>query len=120
MPIPTDPILYANVKNLADIIYNKPSAFKSGFIQKKYKDLGGQYREDGNPRDLDRWFKEEWHDINPNKTKTSYPIFRPSKIISEKKTPLTVKEIKPANLNKQIILKQKIKGKNNLPPFVKK
>jgi hypothetical protein len=115
MPTPTDPILYANVSNLADIIYNKPSAFKSGFIVKKYKDLGGRYREDGNPRDLNRWFKEGWHDIGHS----AYPVFRPSKIISEK-TPLTAKEIKPANLKKQIKLKQKIKGDANLPPFIKK
>jgi hypothetical protein len=34
-------------------------------------------------------------------------------------TPLTVHEINPSNLKKQIALKQMIKGKSNLPPFKK-
>jgi len=58
-------------------------------------------------------------DINPFKTDTSYPVYRPTRRIS-KKTPLTIQEIDPENLKKQIIKKQKIKGKKNLPPFVKK
>jgi len=35
-------------------------------------------------------------------------------------TPLTVQEIKPSNLRKQIYLKQLIRGSANLPPFIKK
>ena len=61
-----------------------------------------------------RWFKEEWKDIG-NK---EYPVYRPTKRIRAK-TPLTVSEIDKANLKQQIKLKQKIKGKKNLPPFKK-
>ena len=35
------------------------------------------------------------------------------------KTPLTPDEIKPSNLKKQIALKQKIRGRKNLQPFLK-
>jgi hypothetical protein len=113
MPTPEDKKLYQEVKSKADTIYKKNSAYKSGYIAKEYKRLGGKYKDDGKPSKLQRWFKEEWKDIG-NK---DYPVYRPTKRIS-KETPLTVKEIKPSNLKKQIELKQKIKGKKNLPPFV--
>jgi hypothetical protein len=109
-----NPEIYEKAKRIADEIYPKPSAFKSGFIVKKYKQLGGTYSDDGRPKNLKRWFKEEWKDIG-NK---SYPVFRPTKRIT-KDTPLTPEEIDPVNLKQQISLKQKIKGQNNLPPFKK-
>jgi hypothetical protein len=31
---------------MADKIYSKPSAYKSGYIVKKYKELGGTYSGD--------------------------------------------------------------------------
>jgi hypothetical protein len=37
MPIPKNKILYEKVKMMADEIYKKPSAYKSGYIVKKYK-----------------------------------------------------------------------------------
>jgi len=43
-------------------------------------------------------------------------VYRPTKRIN-KKTPLTPDEIDPANLKEQIVLKQKLKGKKNLPSF---
>jgi hypothetical protein len=107
-----NPELYEEAVAYADNIFKKPSAFKSGFIVKKYKELGGTYTDDGKPKELSRWFKEEWKDVG-NK---EYPVFRPTKRIT-KDTPLTPKEIKPANLKKQIALKQELKGDANLPPF---
>jgi len=112
--IVNNPELYNQVKKLADETYPKPSAFKSGFIVKKYKQLGGTYREDGKPKNLKRWFKEDWKDVGDK----GYPVFRPTKRIT-KATPLTPQEIDPTNLQEQIILKQKIKGQTNLPPFKK-
>jgi len=109
-----NPEIYQKAKKIADETYPKPSAFKSGFIVKKYKELGGTYSEDGKPKNLKRWFKEDWKDIG-NK---SYPVFRPTKRIT-KDTPLTPEEINPTNLKQQIRLKQKIKGQTNLPPFKK-
>jgi len=108
--------LYEQVKQYANTIYDKPSAYKSGFVVKKYKELGGTYIGNKTKDGLTRWYKENWTDVNPNKTQTSYPVYRPTKRIS-KNTPLTLSEISPTNLRKQSKLKQKIKG--NLPPFQK-
>ena len=113
MPIINNPELYEHVKQYADTIYSKPSAYKSGFIVKKYKELGGTYTDDNKPKNLKRWYLENWQSIsNPN----DYPVLRPTKRIN-KNTPLTKSEISPTNLKKQIKLKQIYKGKKNLPPF---
>lgn len=110
-----DPELYGLVKEYADLVYKKPSAYKSGFIVKTYKSLGGTYSEDNEPKKLKQWFEERWADIGQK----DYPVLRPS-IRVNKSTPLTVQEIDPKNLKEQILKKQKIKGKKNLPPFRKK
>jgi hypothetical protein len=112
MPEIMNPQIYKKAKKMADNVYEKSSAYKSGYIVKKYKELGGTYRDDKNPKNLKRWFMEDWEDIG-NK---SYPTYRPTKRIN-KQTPLTPSEIKPSNLLKQINLKQKYKGKRNLPKF---
>jgi hypothetical protein len=109
-----DKELYNKVKQKADKIYNKSSAYKSGYIVKEYKKLGGKYSDNfPTNKGLDRWFKENWTDIG----NLSYPVYRPTKKIT-KDTPLLVTEINKKNLQEQIKLKQKIKGKNNLPPFM--
>ena len=74
--------------------------------------MGGKYEDDNKPKNLKRWYSEKWMDVG-NK---SYAVYRPSVRINSK-TPLTTKEIEPNNLQKQINLKQIIKGKKNLPPF---
>ena len=115
MAIPIDKILYKAVKDYADIVYSKPSAYKSGFIVKTYKQLGGTYKDSGNEHNLQRWFLEHWEDVGNDK----YPVYRPT-IRIDKNTPLTIHEIDKNNLKKQIKLKQRIKGTKNLPPFKKK
>jgi hypothetical protein len=115
MPTPADKSLYERVKKEADKIYDKPSAYKSGYIVKKYKELGGEYLDDKKTRGLKRWFKEDWRDIG----KKDYPVYRPTKRISSK-TPLTADEIDKDQLKQQIALKQIIKGDANLPPFLPK
>jgi len=112
MPIVDDPTLYDLVKKYADTIYTKPSAYRSGFIVKTYKQYGGTYSDDGKPKNLKRWYKERWADVGG----LEYPVYRPTKRVS-KKTPLTASEIDPADLKKQILLKQIIKGQFNLPKF---
>lgn len=112
MPKIDNPTLYSNIKKEADEIYKKPSAYKSGWIVKTYKARGGTYSDDGKPKNLKRWYEEGWQDVGGK----DYPVFRPTKRIS-KETPLTVSEINPKNLKQQITLKQKIRGKSNLPPF---
>jgi hypothetical protein len=112
---PIDTNLYEKVKKEADNIYKKNSAYKSGWIVKTYKSLGGRYSgEKPTNEGLDRWYKENWKDIG-NK---EYPVYRPTKRIT-KETPLIPDEIKKSNLKKQIDLKQRYKGMKNLPPFEK-
>jgi len=113
MPIILNKDIYEKAKDMADAIYKKSSAYKSGFIVKKYKELGGKYADDGKSKDLSRWFLEDWRDIG-NK---EYPVYRPTKRINED-TPLTASEIDKDFAKKQIALKQKIKGKKNLPMFI--
>lgn len=115
MPIILNKNLYDIAKAEADIIYKKPSAFKSGWIQKRYQSLGGVYLDNNKPKNLKKWFAEKWEDVG-NK---EYPVLRPTRRIN-KTTPLTVKEIDSKNLKSQIKLKQIIKGDKNLPPFKKK
>jgi len=113
MPTPVNTKLYEFAKQIADNKYDKSSAYKSGFIVKTYKELGGKYIDDDKPKNLKQWFKEDWKDIGGEE----YPVLRPTKRVN-KKTPLTADEIDPKNLKEQIALKQKIKGKKNLPPFI--
>ncbi len=115
MAIPKNKELYAKVKSMADQIYKKSSAYKSGYIVKKYKELGGTYSDDKQPKELKRWFNEQWKDIGGKE----YPVYRPTVRIN-KDSPLTVSEIDKKQLQQQIKLKQKIKGSKNLPPFKKK
>lgn len=110
-----NPELYQQARKLADVKYEKPSAYRSGYIVKKYKELGGTYSDDKQPKPLKRWFDEEWTDIGGKE----YPVYRPTKRIS-KETPLTVDEIDPEQAKQQIKLKQQIKGHSNLPEFTKK
>jgi hypothetical protein len=105
--------LYDHVKEMADGIYKKNSAYKSGYIVKLYKQLGGTYTEDNKPKKLKNWYKEDWESIVDN---TLYPVYRPT-IKLNKSTPLLKNEIDINNLKEQIKLKQKIKGNKNLPKF---
>lgn len=108
-----NPELYAKARKLADEVYDKPSAYKSGYIVKKYKELGGTYSDDKQTKPLKRWFEEEWTDIGGKE----YPVYRPTKRVS-KETPLTVDEIDPQHAKQQIKLKQELK-EENLPKFKK-
>lgn len=113
-----NPDIYERAKKIVYSQYNKPSAYRSGALVKKYKELGGKYRNDikKNQTALNRWFKEDWQDVNPMKTSKSYPVYRPTVRVN-KNTPLTLNEVDKKNLIKQSIEKQKIKGGKNLKPF---
>jgi len=54
---PVDKDLYEKVKKEADEKYAKPSAYKSGWIVKRYKELGGEYTgKKPKVSGLARWF----------------------------------------------------------------
>jgi hypothetical protein len=119
MAIPKDAKLYEKAKAEADKTYKKPSAYKSGFLVKKYKEMYKEKYGSGEPyegkktneKGIGRWFLENWVSVGGE-----YPTYRPTKRIN-KDTPKTVSEIPKERLKEQIKLKQKIKGKNNLPKF---
>jgi hypothetical protein len=110
-----DPELYEQAKRIVYQQYPKHSAYRSGQLVKQYKSMGGTYSGKKDTSGLVSWFKENWKDIGG----LDYPVYRPT-IRVNKKTPLTPDEIDPENLQQQILLKQKIKGKKNLPAFVKR
>lgn len=112
MPIVENQALYEKAKMIADEKYLKSSAYKSGFIVKTYKEMGGTYKDDDKPVLLKRWFEEKWEDIGGK----DYPVFRPTVKVTSK-TPKLVSELNKGDLKKQIDLKQKIRGKKNLPAF---
>ncbi len=63
MATPTNTKLYEKVKKMADAKYKKPSAYKSGWIVKTYKEMGGKYKgEKPKNTGLDRWYKEKGSD----------------------------------------------------------
>lgn len=113
-----NPELYEKAKEIVYKQYPKHSAYRSGQLVKKYKELGGTYSGKKDKKGLTQWFKEDWRDVNPMKTDTSYPVYRPTKKVSSD-TPLTKDEIDPENLMMQSLLKQIYKGDKNLPAFVK-
>jgi hypothetical protein len=119
MPTPIDVDLYEAVKKKIMKSYKKNSAFASGAIVKEYKRQGGRYKEDGNPRQLKRWFDEKWVDVNPMigiKDDDAYPVFRPTVKINSQ-TPTLMQDIPLKRLKQQYKLKQKIRGEKNLPKF---
>jgi len=114
--VPKDNRLYNYVKRLANKKFKSPTGvYRSSWIVKKYKSLGGKYTSGGHNSDgLKRWYKEKWVNLNsPIKHKKGqyhscgrksastgkYPLCRPSKRIS-KKTPRTYKEISRKSLEK--------------------
>jgi len=110
MPVPSNPVLYEQVKKKIMKSYKKPSGFASGAIVKSYKQQGGKYKEDGKPKKLKRWFEEEWINVNPMlgvKNENAYPTFRPTKKVSSK-TPATINEIGLDNFKKAIPTETKI------------
>lgn len=99
MSEPTNKKLWDKAKKLADAVYGKPSAYKSGYIVKKYKELGGTFymtQERSKPpktKSLTRWFKEKW--VNQHGTvgyKHKDDVYRPSKRVT-KDTPKTWSEL---------------------------
>jgi len=107
-----NPELYEKVKRIVYQEYPKHSAYRSGQLVKRYKEMGGTYSGKKDNSGLTSWFKENWKDIGG----LDYPVYRPTKRVN-KNTPLTPDEIDPENLLQQILLKQKYKGDKNLPAF---
>jgi hypothetical protein len=68
MPEPINKELYAKAKAAINQKYGtKTSAYRSMALVKKYKSMGGKYRDDGGSKKTTRWRKEEWVDLNQPK-----------------------------------------------------
>jgi hypothetical protein len=112
MPTILNPDLYKKAKEIADQKFETHGAYKSAFLVKTYKELGGEYKDDGKPKKLSRWLKEQWKDV----AGLPYPVYRPTKRVSSE-TPLTADEVSTESLAKNAVLKQIYGAERNLPPF---
>jgi len=118
--IPLDRILYEKVvKEAKQKFKTYPSAYASGWIVRRYKELGGKYKGDKEKStSLDRWFKEKWINVcklpkivpcgRKQASEKDYPYCRPLKRIN-KNTPKTVNELTPEELKRRCSIKKKIK-----------
>jgi hypothetical protein len=133
---PIDKKLYSRVKALADRRFSsKTGIYKSSWIVKEYKRLGGKYKgkkPDAKSPGLKRWYKEKWVDLNRPiknskgkiigykscgrksvKSKERYPLCRPSKRVTSG-TPRTYKQISKSSIQKAKREKRRVKGSGNI------
>lgn len=114
-PIPTNHEMYKQAKKHADQVYgNTTSAYKSMFIVKTYKSMGGTYTPDRSIKlsGTKRWLREKWIQVEPfvskNERKTCGTTqrrkhaCRPSVRVSSK-TPITVQESVKKHGGKKVI-----------------
>jgi hypothetical protein len=108
-----DKKLYEMAKKDADLKYKVPSAYKSMYIQKKYKQLGGRYKnKKRNQGSTDRWTTEHWvvvsEYLNGNKkivcgtSEIKNKVCRPLKRIN-KDTPITLPELLKIHSKKDLL-----------------
>jgi len=115
------PIYKKSLEKANKVFGQKSSAYRSAYIVKTYKELGGKI-DSTKPPNLERWFKEKWIQVIPylesgkivdcgNKTKSPGKACRPLKRIS-KNTPITIKELEQLHSKKDLIKTAKIKDKS--------
>jgi hypothetical protein len=116
--------LYEKAKKDADKVYERHSAYKSMYIQKRYKELGGKYKTEKKKKGkTDRWNDEKWIQVIPylkngkeivcGLDNKKNKVCRPLKRI-DKDTPITIKELQKKHSNKDLInlANRKIKDMN--------
>jgi hypothetical protein len=104
--------LYKKAKEKADETYKKHSAYKSMYIQKVYKELGGKYKGTKNKEGVKRWNKEEWIQVKPylesgkklvcGGSERQNKVCRPLKRINDK-SPITIEELLKLHPKKDLI-----------------
>jgi len=116
-----DKDLYKKAKKKADETYERHSAYKSMYIQKVYKELGGRYKGKKNTKGVTRWNSEQWIQVIPflkdgkkiacgednKKTK----VCRPTKRI-DSKTPITLPELLKLHPKNDLLALAKKKNKD--------
>ena len=112
--------LYRKAKKIADDTYKKNSAYKSMFLVKTYKDLGGQYSTKKTGKGVTRWNKEKWIQVVPFIERGEKIVCgvgdggkgcRPSKRI-DKDTPITIQELIKKHGKKSLLKVAKEKKKD--------
>lgn len=125
-PEPLDRALYARAVAEASARFLAPtSIYRSAWIVRRYKELGGRYATAPSPREgLARWFREQWVDLNRRRpdgtyapcgrpkatagTPGPYPLCRPTRRATAQ-TPRTAAEIPKATIARAKREKQKIR-----------
>ena len=105
---PSDIELYEKAKSIVYNQYKTHSAYRSGALVKKYKQLYEETHDDDAPykgdktpnKGLKRWFREQWKG-DDGKVGYSFKssVYRPTVRIT-KETPKTFSELTPAQLKK--------------------
>jgi len=112
---PKDKVLYEKAKCIVYEQYTTHSAYRSGALVKKYKEMFLQKHGKINPyignktpnKGLKRWFREEWKADNGKSGYTNKSsVYRPTIRISQD-TPKTFSEISKKELKKAKIEKAK-------------
>lgn len=108
-----DKKLYERVKKKADKIYERHGLYKSAWIQKEYKRLGGRYsgKKPSKDKGLQRWIKgEQWVEVGDYLKGKKTPCgssnrkgkaCRPLKRVNDK-TPITVPELLKIHSKKKL------------------
>lgn len=108
-----NPKIYEKAKKDANKVYERHSAYKSMYIVKRYKDLGGKYKKEKKKKgSTTRWNKEEWIQVLPylkeNKRiacgmdNKKNKVCRPFKRV-DKDTPITLPELLKIHSKKDLI-----------------
>jgi hypothetical protein len=129
-----DKKLYEKVKRRADAKFEaKTSAYKSSWIVREYKRLGGRFSgKRKKSSGLTRWYREKWVDLNRpirnskgkivgykscgrsnSNTIDKYPLCRPSKRVN-KMTPRTYKSLSKKSIRKAKKQKSIIKSSGHI------
>lgn len=115
---PTNKKLYDKVVEEAKQKFRVwPSAYASGWVVRRYKELGGTYKDEKNTTTppLARWYKQEWINVCElptivpcGRSKSDwkdYPYCRPLKRIT-KETPTTAGELSKGQIQKRCAKKK--------------
>lgn len=126
MPEPINKELYAKAKAAINQKYGtKTSAYRSMALVKKYKSMGGKYRDDGGSKKTTRWLNEKWVNLNAPKkeggyeecgkrgSSGKYPLCRPSQTVNSE-TPKKYQDIPKSRIDIVNLKKQKLQNKGNV------
>ncbi len=118
----SNPELYKKAKKMADEKYKRHSAYKSMYLVKTYKDLGGKYSTKKKMGKLERWKREKWKsvldylngkDIACGSDKIGNNACRPT-VRVDKETPMTIQQLikKHGKPKLRKLVNQKLKNMN--------